>query len=150
MKKMYLLLAVLVCGALFLTACGSSNNLVCSGDMMENGQKVGTTEIEVEFDGDDKVKNASVTMAFEDEEYASQMYGMIELVIGFAKSSGQEVPDLDMKKDGKKIIIGNYAALTQLESDDEENSENIIGMTREEFKKYIEDSNDESQTVTCK
>lgn len=152
MKKMYLFAIALICGAIFLTACGgSSSKLTCTGDLKEGENKIGSGEIVAELDGDDKVKNASITMKFDDESYASQMYAFIQLAISFGKQQyeqeGKEFPNLDVKLDGNKIIIDDYASWVKLS--DSEDTTNFIGMTKDEFVKYMEQNNEDG-TFTCK
>ena len=154
MKKMYLFALTLLCGVLFLTACGgSSNKMTCSGDMKEGDQKVGSAEIVAEFDDDDKVKNASISIEFEDADTASQMYAFMQLGISFAKAQaeeeGKDFPDIKMNLDGKKLTIDDYASFASMSADEEDGEPNIIGMTRDEFKKYIEENNDDG-VFTCK
>lgn len=136
---------------LLLTGCGSSSkNLTCTAEFEEEGHKY-TGEIVAELDDNDKVKDVSMTMGFDNKEDATQMYSSYQMIISFAKSmaeqSGEEFPEIDIKQDGKKVIISNYAALDKLNSGEEE-QETLIGMSKEDFQKKVEAQ--EEAKWTCK
>ena len=110
-----------VLSLLLLTGCGSKNQLKCTAEAEQNGQKY-TGEIIVDLDDNDKVKDATMSMSFGSSEEADQAYSMFQLVIGMAKSmaeEGKEIPDIDIKKDGKTLTISNYAAFASLSSDED-------------------------------
>lgn len=150
MKKFYVGAIASVCGLLLLTGCGGSGNKVtCTASFEEDGHKY-SGEVVAELDSNDKVKDATISMTFENSDDADQFYSMIQMVLGMAKSfaeEGQEVPNIDIKKDGKKIIIDNYAEFAKLNSG-EEDEVNIIGMTKDEFIKQLE--SDEDEKWSCK
>lgn len=151
MKNKFILGSVVgLSSLLLLTGCGSSKNLTCTADFEEDGHKY-TAEVVAELDGDDKVKDASITMEFENKDDATQMYSSYQMVIqmaeSMAKQSGEEVPKIDIKQDGKKVIISNYAELDKLGSG-EEDEESLIGMSKDDFKKHIESQ--EEVKWTCK
>lgn len=147
MKKVFFSLTA-VLGVLLLTGCGSSNKVTCSAEVEESG-KTYKGEIVAKLDGDNKVKDASITMEFETEDDASQYYSTYQMIINFAKQfaqEGQEVPEINIKKDGKKVIISDYAAFAKTNS--EEESEELIGMSKEDFIKKME--SDTEPKWTCK
>ncbi len=147
MKKMYLGAITGMCGLLLLTGCGSGNKVTCSSEFEESGHKF-SSEIVASLDGDNKVKDVSASMTFENADDAEQFYSMYQGILDMAKSYGgeEEVPKIDIKKEGNKIIIDNFAEFEKMSSDDD--SANIIGMTKEDFIKQIE--SDEEEKWSCK
>lgn len=150
MKIKYFGVIVGVLSLLLLTGCGSKNQLKCTAEVEQNGSKYSGKMI-VELDGNDKVKDATMEMTFDNEDEANQTYSMFQLVIGMAKSmaeEGQEVPDIDIKKDGKTLTISNYASFAKFTSDEE--NESLIGMSKEDFIKKVEADSSSGGKWTCK
>lgn len=149
MKIKYFGVIVGVLSLLLLTGCGSKNQLKCTAEAEQNGKKY-KGEIVVDLDNNDKVKDASMTMTFDSSEEADQMYSMFQLVIGMAQGmaeDGKEVPNFDIKKDGKSIIISNYASFASFSGDEEK--EELLGMSKEDFIKRVE-SDTSNGKWTCK
>lgn len=150
MKKYCFTFIALLCFTFLLTGCGSSNKMVCSGDFEDEGEKHGTTEITAEFE-EGKVKKVSAEMIFDNNEYASQAYSMVELFIKLseqeAAQKGVEAPKLNARLDGKKVVIDDYAGFMDNSSSSEESS-GVIGMSKDEFKKFVADTYDNQ--YTCK
>lgn len=141
MKNKFLLGTVAGLSCLtFLTGCGSKKNVTCTADFEEDGHKY-VGEIIAELDDNDKIKDASVSMNFEKEEDATQMYNSYKMILSFAEGMAEEgdaeVPKIDIKQNGKKVTISNFAELSKIQSEDEDNT-NIIGMKKDEFIKTIE------------
>lgn len=150
MKKLYLGAVVGASALLLLTGCGSGNKVNCTASFEEGGHKY-TGELIADLDNDDKVKDLSASMTFETEEDADQFYSMYESLINMAKQyaeEGQEVPEINIKKDGKKVIISDYAALEEMGSD--EDGEKLIGMSKDDFIKKIESDESDGTKWTCK
>lgn len=135
MKKYFLFV---LCG-LFLfvvTGCGNANVVKCTGTMEESGQKI-SAEIVAEFDKDDKLVDATITEDVGSKETADQMCALY-------KAFMTEESGVSISCSGSKVTIKGYAKMAE----DEDEDEKIIGMTKEEFKKYMSESS-EGQ-VTCK
>lgn len=152
MKKTYLGVIAGVLSLLLLTGCGSKNQLKCTATAEQNGKKY-TGEVIAELDDNDKIKDASMSLTFGSSEEASQAYAMFQFAIGIAQSmaeEGQDVPNVDIKIDGKTLTISNYAAYASLNSSDEEDKVEIIGMSKEEFIKKLESDTSDNAKWTCK
>ena len=151
MKIKYYGVIVGALSLLFLTGCGGSGNkLSCTADYEENGHKY-SAEIVAELDSEEKVKNVDAIYTFNSSDEADQFYSSYQMMINFAKQfaeEDQEIPEIDIKKDGKKITISNFAALESMNSDETE--ESPIGMKKEEFIKKIESSTEDDVKWTCK
>ena len=107
MKNKFLKLTAVVLCLVFITGCGSKNQLKCTAEAEQNGKKY-HGEVIAELDDNDKIKDVSMEMTFDSSEEADQTYSMFQLVIGMAKSmaqEGQEVPNIDIQKNGKTITI---------------------------------------------
>ena len=152
MKNKYLLLFVGVLSLLLVTGCGGSKNQVkCTAEIEQDGKKY-KAEIIAQLDDNSKVKDASMTMTFDSEEEAAQSYSMMQMVIGIAKSfaeEGKEIPEIDIKLDGKSLTISNYAAFAEISSDEEE-QQKLIGLTKDEFINKIKSETSEESDWSCK
>ena len=143
MKKLYGLLVV-VFAVVLLTGCGGSKNgFKCTAKLEENGESA-EVEFDVKLDDAEKVKTVDVTFAFESEDYANQMYTMYE----WYNSMVEEDQKIDVSKSGKKITIKNYEKI-QSDEDEEGSMGNIVGLTKDEFKKSLEEV-ETATSVSCK
>ena len=150
MKKKYFGIVAGVLSLLLLTGCGSKNQLKCTADFEEDGHKY-SAEIVAELDSEEKVKDVDAIYTFNSSEEADKFYSSYQMMINFAKQfaeDDQEVPEIDIKKDGKKITISNFAALESMNSDEIE--ESPIGMKKEDFIKKLESSAEDNVKWTCK
>ena len=150
MKKLQLGAVVGVSALVLLTGCGGSGNKVnCTANVDEDGHKY-KAEIIAELDND-KVKDVTASMTFENADDADQLYNSYTAIINMAKQyaqEGQEVPDIDIKKNGKTVTISNYADFAStMES---ENDEKLIGITKDEFIKKIESTSEDDIKWSCK
>ena len=157
MKKMFLGIISIIT-ILFVTGCGSKNQLVCTASINEQGQKY-DAEMTVKFNDNDKVEKVSFIMTFSTEEEAKLIYReyeeMLKLAEQFAQQ-GQQMPQFDIKNEGKKIIIEDYAAFVKLAFEgggqegapEREAKDELIGMSKENFKKNME--SDSEAKWTCK
>ena len=160
MKKFLGIFAVF--GAvLLLSGCGGSKaDYVCTAKIEEDGQKA-EVEFDVTLDNDEKVKSVDVTFEFDNEDYAKQMYAMFNMMNSFAEDESQKI---DVSQSGKKVTIKNYEKISSQEDDDydddydygdddydtdEDSLGNIVGMTKEEFKKALEGMSSAAD-VSCK
>ena len=124
-----LLLVVTGCGG------GSKNKVVCTASEEQGGIKM-TAEVVAEFDSSDKLEDATVTYDLGDSTVAEQYCSLFKLM----EDSENGVA---VKCSGTKVVITGYANLA---SDDDE--EDVVGMSKDEFIKKIEASDDAS--FTCK
>ena len=114
MKKILLVSLI----ALTLTGCGKKN-MLCTFENKEEGLKV-KSEMKVEFKGN-KVKNATVTMTYENESDAENMCK----IFGLASDSSDKV-----ECNGNVIVIKDYQNFIN-------NGEEI---SKKDFLEYAEDS----------
>lgn len=148
MKKLYLGAVAGVSALALLTGCGGSKNqVVCSATMEEDGQKA-TAEVVAELDSNDKIKDATISYKFDDQDAADQFYSMYQMLVSMSEQSGEKL-DIDIKKSGKTITISNYAALEAMQSEDED-SEKLIGMSKDDFIKKVESDNSDGAKWSCK
>ena len=133
MKK-YLL--VVFCAVLLfaVTGCGSKNQVKCTGSMSEGGEEV-KAEVVADFDKDDKLTSVTVTEDLGNKEKADQMCALFKAFM--TADSG-----VDISCSGSKVTIKGYEKM----DDNEENS--IVGKTKEEFKKAMEEESEGK--LTCK
>jgi hypothetical protein len=133
MKKYFLMV---LCALLLLvvTGCGNKNQVVCTGSMSEGGVEV-KAEMVAEFDKDDKLTTVTVTEDLGDKEKADQMCALFKAFV--PADSG-----VDISCSGSKVTIKGYENM----ADDEEDK--MIGMTKEEFKKAMQEET--KGAVTCK
>ncbi len=163
MKKILSILTVFVISALIVTGCGGSSNnntnsntngnenggnvigekVVCSSTQKdeESGETVTATITAVIQDN--KVSGASGTMEFDKEETASQYYSLMQFMDAYM----EEGQSLNLKLDGKTVIIGNMMGMLDTEGDEEEGTAafKVSEATKEEFIKYVE-----AEGYTCK
>ncbi len=117
MKKLVFLLPLL----LLLTGCGSKS-VTCTAQVEEDGKKY-----EMKMTGnlkDDKVVSGKMELIFEDKEEAEQTCALVKAFMGLASEEEQKV---DIKCDGKKMIIDS------LDFDSEGEEDKLTGKTKEEF-----------------
>ena len=134
MKK-YLL--VVLCALLVFVVTGCNKNEVkCTGKIEENGKEY-EAEVVAEFDKDDKLIDATITEDLGSKEAADQMCALY-------KAFMSEESGVSFSCSGSKITIKGYANLDSEEDDDEK----MIGMTKEEFKKYMNTKTEGK--ITCK
>ena len=134
MKKYFL---VVFCALLLfiVTGCGSKNQVVCSGTMEEDGEKF-EAEVIGEFDKDDKLTTVTMTEDAGSKEKADQVCAMYNAFAG-------EMPEgVSVSCSGSKVTIKGY------EKFDEEDEDEIVGKTKDEFKKLMEDESEGK--LTCK
>lgn len=134
MKKTLKALALaLVMGLIVISLAGcGSDKLVATktteDEMMGNYKE----EITMTFK-DDKVETIEMSMEFDDEETAQGMYGLLSL--GMSMSEDSELEGMEVKQDGKKIImIMDAAAYAASEGVSDEE------MTKEAMKASLEES----------
>ena len=134
MKKYFLFV---FCALLLfvVTGCGK-NQLVCTGSMEEGGQKV-EAEVIAEFDDNDKLVDATITEDLGSKEKADQLCQMYD---AFASQLPEGV---SINCSGSKVTIKGYAKI-----DDNGGEDSMIGKTKEEFKKAMEELSEGK--VTCK
>ena len=147
MKKLYLGAVAGLGSLLVLTGCGGSKNQVkCTAKVDEEGQKA-TAEVIAELDSNDKIKDATISYEFEDQSAADQFYSMYQMLVGMSDQSEEDLK-IDIKKSGKKITISNYAAFEAMESEDDD-SEKMIGMSKEDFIKKVESGSEDGLNWKC-
>ena len=134
MKKYFL---VVFCAALLfvVTGCGSKNEMKCTGTMEENGQKV-EAEVTAEFDKDDKLTTVTMVEDLGDKEKADQFCAMYN---AFASQMPEGV---SVSCSGSKVTIKGFEKM------DDEEEESVIGKSKEEFKKAMEEQSEGK--LTCK
>ena len=134
MKKLSLIsLAALL---LFVTGCGGSKNSVtCTASEESDGIKM-TAEIVAEFDDNDKLTDATIEYDLGDSTVAEQYCSFFKLMEDSEKG-------VSVKCSGTKITVNGYAQI-----EDAEEEESVIGMTKDEFIKKVESTEDGS--YTCK
>ena len=140
MKKLFSLVGIFAFGALFLTGCGGSGSkLVCTG---EETTESGSYKAEVTATlKDDKVDAVSAELEFSTEEEATQYASLMKLAEAFM----EEGTDLGISSNGKKVTIKNMSAVLSNGTDEEGNEVNLIGGTKDDFVKYVEE-----QGYSCK
>lgn len=127
MKK-YLLF--LICALLLVvTGCGKKQ-LVCSRTGTVEGKTM-SFDIVVDLDGNDKATNASLIIDYGDETLAQTM----------CESSKKTNGDVNIECSGTKVIMKNMDE----SADQAEDSDDMIGKTKEEIIKVAEE-----QGFTCK
>lgn len=131
--------ALLIVGTLLLTGCGKK--VTCSGDVKSS---TGNYKQEVTATlKNDKVSKVTGKMTFEDESTAKTMCSWIELANNMETDESKKV---NYKCSGKTITINNYDKLAE----DEDGSNKVIGLTKDEFIKLIKENADEDTEITCK
>ena len=115
----------------------AGNYVTCTGKLDDAGVTA-TLEIKAKISAD-VVKDASVSMIFEDEKTAKQYCSIFELANTLAEDDADKV---DFSCSGKKLTFNSYADFASAEDDDED----IIGLTKADFIKEMESS----EGVTCK
>ena len=128
-------LLVVFCALLLVvvTGCGNKNQMKCTGTMNEGGVEI-KAELIAEFDDNDKLSDATIIEDLGSKETADQYCGLFKLMNDADKG-------IEVSCSGSKVTIKGYAKI-----DDEEDS--MIGKTREEFKKVIEEESEGK--ITCK
>ena len=148
MKK-YLLVVICLL-LLVVTGCGKKdskkdeptptpvpkNTVVCSGTISESGMNM-KAEITAEFDSSDLLTDASVVYEMSDSTTANQYCSLFKLMQDSSKG-------ITVSCDGNKITINGYAKIDV----EDENDKGLIGATKEEFKKAMEE--EAEGKVTCK
>ena len=132
-KSLLLLLGVLM--LVVVTGCGKKNQVTCSASMSEGGVDM-KAEVVADFDKDDKLTDATITYDVSDSKTAETYCALFKLMEDADKG-------ITVSCSGSKITITGYANI-----DSSEDEETIIGVTKEEFKKKMQE-NDE-QKFTCK
>ena len=135
MKKYYL---IAFCAVLLLAVTGCGKNQVkCTGTFEEGGISI-DAELIADFDKADKLTDATIVYTVKDKEKAEQYCALFKLMENADKG-------VKIECSGNKITIKGYA---NMESDDEEESETMVGKTKEEFIKAMEELDE--QKLTCK
>ena len=143
MKKVLGLL-VLVIGVFALTGCGGSkSDFTCTAKMEDSGESA-KVEFNATLDDNDKIKTLDVTFDFEKEETATQMYTMYNWYNSMVEDESQKI---DVSQKGSKITIKNYEKIAS--SDDEDEMGNVVGMSKDDFKKFLEQTESATE-VSCK
>ncbi len=116
-----------------VTGCGNKNQVVCTGSSTEGGINI-EAKLVADFDENDKLKDAEVTYDLKDKSSADQYCSLFKLM---------EDKDKGVTVDcsGSKITIKGYANMDV----EEDESDAMIGKTKEEFKKLMEE-----EEFTCK
>lgn len=131
--------AFLVVGTLLLTGCGGKK-VVCTSEVKD---VTGSYKMNITANlKDNKVSKLSAEMKFEDDNAAEQMCSMLKAFSSLIEGNEK----LDYKCNGKKITVNNYNLL--VDSDDD--SDKVIGITKDEFIKKMEESSTDEEKVTCK
>lgn len=113
-----------------LTGCGS-NKLVATKTTEDETMGNYKEEITITFKND-KADTVQMSMEFEDEKIAEGMYGIFSL--GMSMDETGELEGMDVKQDGKKLIITmDSKAFAESEEVSEED------MTKEALKKALEE-----------
>ncbi len=128
------LLVVLCALLLVVTGCGNKNQVTCTGTMEEEGVEV-KAEVVADFDKDDKLTAITITEDLGDKEKADQMCAMLKAFM--PADSGVEA-----SCSGSKVTIKGY------EKRDADEEDSMVGKTKEEFKKAMEEESEGK--VTCK
>lgn len=125
--KISALLMVIAIMMLALTGCGK-NKVVATKSTSEENSMFGAYDekIEVTFKKD-KADKIVWTMEFKDEETAKSMSGLYQM-------AASELKDLEIKQDGKKVVLtmGSESFASQSDLKDED-------LTREKIIKKLED-----------
>lgn len=130
MKK-YLL--IVMCAILLLTVgCGKKNQVKCSGTQNEGGISLKASVI-ADFDQENKLTDATAEYDLSDKEAADQYCSLFKLMENAEKG-------VSVSCSGTKVTIKGFANI-----DDDEEEEKIIGLTKEEFIKTMEE-----EKLTCK
>ena len=122
-----------------VTGCGgggSKNTVTCTATSNEGGIEM-KAEVVAEFDSNDKLEDATVTYDLGDSTVANQYCSLFKLMEDESKG-------VKVTCSGTKVTMTGFA---QLESEDEDD-ESAIGMSKEDFIKKMEESEDGS--YTCK
>ena len=130
----YLLVVLCALLVVVVTGCGNKNQVTCSGSMEESGMTI-KAEIIADFDESDKLTDATVVYDLGSSDTANQWCSMFKLMNDYEKG-------IEVSCSGSKITIKGYAKMA------EDGEESMVGKTKEEFKKAMEEET-EGQ-VTCK
>ena len=132
MKKYFL---VVFCVALLfvVAGCSKKNQVTCSATHTEDGITI-KGEVVADLDKDNKITGATASYELNDETTAQQYCSLLKLMENTEKG-------VKVNCSGKKITIEGYA---NVDSEDE-NDKEIIGMTKEDFVKAMEE-----EEMTCK
>ena len=133
MKKC--LLAVICVLVLFVTTGCGKNQVKCTASSTENGVKM-DAEVVATFDSNDKLTDAVITYDLNDKTVASQYCAIFKLAENAEK-------DIKVTCSGTKVTITGYANL-----ESEEDDESLKDLTKEEFVKRVQES--EEAKFTCK
>lgn len=133
MKKGIILFAAVVALGL-TTGCGKKNQVVCTGKVSEGGQSYEAKIVAKLKKG--KVADGYMEMKFSNEKTAASMCGFMKLANSMAEDDSKKI---DYTCKGKTLKINSLA------SDDDDN--NFIGMTKDEFIKQAKSS---SKNIKCK
>lgn len=133
MKKCFL---VVLCAVLvfFVAGCSKKNQVTCTGTMSEGGEEF-KAEVIAEFDKDDKLVDATIVEDLGSKEKADQLCSLYKAFVPADQG-------IDVSCSGSKVTIKGYA---KLDSDEEDS---MIGKTKEEFIKAIEEESEGK--ITCK
>ena len=130
MKKYFLVVLCMV--LLFaVTGCGKKQ-VKCSRSFTEDGMTM-TGEVIADLDGSDKITDVTIVYDIGDQKTADAYCGLMKL--GIDESKGQSV-----SCSGTKITIKGLDSFEETED-----SEKIIGITKDEFVKLAEEDE-----FTCK
>ena len=117
---------------LFVTGCGSKNQVKCTGTFTEGGFSM-DADLIADFDGDEKITDAKVIMDLKDSTTANQFCTLYKMAEDSAKG-------ITVSCSGSKITITGFG---KLESEDDDDK--FVGKTKEEFIKAME-----AENFTCK
>ena len=118
-----------------VTGCGK-NQITCTGTAEEEGVKLDAKVVGT-FDKNNKLTDAVVEYELNDEKTA-------ETYCSFIKMMEDKDKGITVECKGKKITVTGYANITD---EDDSNDEALLGKSKEEFKKFLEE-NDEVK-MTC-
>ena len=125
-------LFVLVCALLLLvTGCGNKNQVKCTGKDESTGMEA---QIVADFDDNSKLVDASVVYDVKDKDTVEQYCSLFKLMENTDKG-------VSVSCSGTKITIKGFA---KMEADEDE-EDSMIGKTKEEFIKAMEE-----EKFTCK
>lgn len=122
-KTLKSIVLLLIMGAvlILLTGCGG-DKLIATKTTQDELMGNYTEEVVVKFK-DDVVENVEMSMEFDSEETAEGMYGLYNM--GVSMSEDESLAGLDVKLDGKKLVITMDASAYAAEE----------GMSQEEMSK---------------
>lgn len=136
MKKVFYL-AIVIFGTMILTGCGDTKNVYSCFVETDQGNITVKETIEAVLDSNDKVKTINLIIESNDTQYADEAYNVYK-----SYNDGlDEDNKIDLLREDNKITI------KKAENFLEDESNKLIGISKEEFEEKAKSNSDK---VICK